>query len=89
MTRKHLLVRGLVQGVGFRWYALEAASRLGLSGWVRNREDGVVEAEAQGPAEDVAEFAAALRRGPTSARVDAVEQKDVPAVGSGESFEIL
>ncbi|TBR21581.1 acylphosphatase [bacterium] len=89
MTRKHLLVRGLVQGVGFRWYALEAASRLGLTGWVRNRPDGVVEAEAQGPAEDVEEFAAALRRGPTAARVDAVEQKDVPAGRTEEAFQIL
>ena len=89
MTRKHLLVRGLVQGVGFRWYALEAASRLGLTGWVRNRPDGAVEAEAQGRDEDVAEFAAALRRGPTSARVDAVEQKDVPTGDTGEAFEIL
>ncbi|TPW19324.1 MAG: hypothetical protein FD126_2803, partial [Elusimicrobia bacterium] len=48
-----------------------------------------VEAEAQGPDEDVAEFAAALRRGPTSARVDAVEQKDVPAEKTGEAFEML
>lgn len=89
MTRKHLLVRGLVQGVGFRWYALEAASRLGLGGWVRNRPDGTVELEAQGPASDVEEFAAAMRRGPTAARVDAVEQQDVPAVRTDESFQIL
>ena len=89
MTRKHLVVRGLVQGVGFRWYALEAASRLGLTGWVKNRPDGSVEAEAEGPADDVDEFAAALRRGPQAARVDAVEQRDVPAVRTGESFEIL
>lgn len=89
MTRKHLLVRGLVQGVGFRWYALEAASRLGLTGWVRNRPDGTVEVEAQGPVSDVEEFAAAMRRGPTAARVDVVEQKDVPADETGEAFEIL
>ena len=89
MTRKHLLVRGLVQGVGFRWYALEAASRLGLGGWVRNRPDGAVELEAQGPAADVEEFAAAMRRGPTAARVDAVEQQDVPTVRTDESFQIL
>ena len=89
MTRKHLVVRGLVQGVGFRWYALEAASRLRLTGWVRNRPDGAVEAEAEGPEGDVEEFAAALRRGPTAARVDAVEQKAVPALRKGESFEIL
>lgn len=78
-----------MQGVGFRWFALEAASRLGLSGWVKNRPDGVVEAQVQGPDEDVAEFAAAMRRGPTSARVDAVESRDVPAVGKDETFQIL
>ena len=51
LTRRHLTVRGRVQGVGFRCFAQETAESLGLTGWVRNREDGAVEAEAQGTVE--------------------------------------
>ena len=63
-------VRGLVQGVGFRWFAREAARRLGLAGWVRNRPDGAVEVAASGPDDSIQTFLDALRRGPSGARVD-------------------
>lgn len=88
-TRKHVVVRGLVQGVGFRWHAREAAERLGLAGWVRNRPDGAVEAEAEGPASAVADFVAELRAGPPSGRVDSVEVRDVPPKRDARSFEVV
>ena len=68
----HILVEGLVQGVGFRaWVEHEAVSR-GLSGWVRNRRTGAVEAVMAGDAAGVGAMIEACRRGPWSARVDAL-----------------
>ena len=66
-------VRGRVQGVGFRWFVRSAAGRLGISGHVRNLPDGSVEVHAKGSSEALADFEAALRRGPPGARVDDVE----------------
>jgi len=66
----HFLVRGRVQGVGFRWFVQREAAELNLHGWVRNTEDGDVEIVASGSAEDVSELRAAVRRGPRGARVD-------------------
>lgn len=65
----HVVVRGLVHGVGFRYFAAREAERLALVGWVSNQMDGSVEALAQGPAADLETFLASLRRGPTGARV--------------------
>lgn len=67
------VVRGRVQGVGFRWFAQRTASRLGLGGHVRNLPDGGVEVHARGSDALLVEFEAALRRGPLSARVEEVE----------------
>lgn len=68
-----LVVRGRVQGVGFRHATVEAARDIGVAGWVRNRPDGTVEAFAQGAAADVERFVAWCRRGPPLARVDGVD----------------
>lgn len=68
----HFLIRGRVQGVGFRWYVQREAGELDLHGWVRNTEDGDVEVVAAGSAEDLSELRASLRRGPRGARVDNV-----------------
>ena len=68
----HFLIRGRVQGVGFRWFVHREASELDLRGWVRNTEDGDVEVVASGPAGDLAELRSSLRRGPRGARVDHV-----------------
>jgi acylphosphatase len=87
LTRRHLLVRGRVQGVGFRWFARETAGSLGLTGWVRNREDGSVEAEAEGGAGTLDEFVRRLRDGCPSARVDSIETRDAAPQG-GAGFEI-
>jgi len=67
-----LIVQGRVQGVGYRWWATQAAARLGLAGWVRNLSDGSVEALAIGEPEAIVEFAAACRQGPAHAAVTAV-----------------
>jgi acylphosphatase len=68
----HFLVRGRVQGVGFRWFVHREASELELKGWVRNSEDGDVEVVAAGDAEGLAELRASLQKGPRGSRVDKV-----------------
>ena len=66
---RHLAVRGRVQGVGFRYALQHEARRLGLTGWVRNRHDGSVEAAVCGPPEAVEKLIDWARHGPPSARV--------------------
>ena len=61
-----------MQGVGFRYFAVDAARRDGLTGYVTNRDDGTVEALAEGDAEAVERFERALRRGPSRSRVEHV-----------------
>jgi acylphosphatase len=69
---RHVLVRGRVQGVGYRAWVDEQATSRGLEGWVRNRRDGSVEAVFCGPEAAVIDMVTSCRRGPVSARVDAV-----------------
>ncbi len=71
----HAVVLGRVQGVGFRYWALEEAQRLGLTGWVRNLRDGSVEVEAQGEEEKLFEFEKLLWQGPPLARVKEVRAR--------------
>lgn len=78
MARLRCVVRGRVQGVGFRWFVLQEAERLGLGGVVRNMRDGSVEVLAEGSAEALLELEHMLQRGPRSARVETVERMDVP-----------
>jgi acylphosphatase len=68
----HFLVRGRVQGVGFRWFVHREASELELRGWVRNTEDGAVEVVAAGEPDDLSELRRSLHRGPRGSRVDQV-----------------
>jgi len=74
---RYYVVRGRVQGVGFRWFVHREAAALGLKGWVRNTESGSVELVASGSEEKLCELQAALRRGSRGSRVDAVEQSDL------------
>ena len=75
---------GRVQGVGFRYFAQDAARREGLHGYVTNRDDGTVEALAEGEAEAVERFERALRRGPSRSRVEHVMvQHDEPSALAG------
>ncbi len=69
---RHFLIRGRVQGVGFRWFVHREASELNLRGWVRNTEDGEVEVVAAGDPEDLNELRQSLRRGPRGSRVDGI-----------------
>ena len=62
-------IEGRVQGVGFRWFVLREAQRLGLAGWVRNADDGAVEVRAEGPAAAIARFELQLEHGPPAAQV--------------------
>ena len=86
--RLHAIVRGSVQGVGFRWYVQRVAGRLELDGWVANRSDRSVEVVAEGPGEAIDDLIAALRNGPPSSRVGAVEVQRGPAIGGLGAFEI-
>jgi acylphosphatase len=67
-------VRGRVQGVGYRYFALKRAEELGLSGFVRNMPDGSVEVIAEGPDPQLSQFEARLKEGPSFARVEDVER---------------
>ena len=77
---RHLAISGRVQGVGYRFYMQRKARELGLTGWVRNRHDGSVEAMIQGSADGVEAMTAWARRGPPSAAVTDVQIAD----GSGD-----
>src|SRR5882672_4328321 len=79
LSRRRWIARGRVQGVGFRWYVWREAERLGLGGFARNLSDGTVEVVSQGPDEALDRLEQALRRGPSGARVDALDELEVPA----------
>jgi len=82
----HFLVKGRVQGVGFRWFVHREASELELKGWVRNTEDGDVEVLVAGEEEDLVDLREALRKGPRGSRVDSVTQHEL-AASEGVSLE--
>jgi acylphosphatase len=85
---RRYLVKGRVQGVGFRYFALDAARREGLHGRVRNLDDGSVEAVAEGEAESLERFERALRQGPSRSRVESVLVDDVAPLGRDTGFTI-
>jgi acylphosphatase len=85
---RRFLVRGRVQGVGFRWFVEREAHILGIAGWVRNNHDGSVEVLAQGTRDQLSGLHSRLREGPRAARVDAVEVSHKPPVPGLNSFRI-
>jgi acylphosphatase len=90
----HVIVRGRVQGVGYRAFVEHAALEKGVEGWVRNRRDGSVEAVFAGAPEIVDAIIEACRRGPHGARVDALDQRegaaeDLALRREGELFSML
>jgi acylphosphatase len=85
---RHYLVSGRVQGVGYRWFAVDAARREGLAGHVRNLPDGRVEVSAEGDATALDRFEAALWRGPSRARVEHVQVADTEPLGGLDGFSI-
>lgn len=82
-----LLIVGRVQGVGYRWWAVGSAQRLGLCGWVRNLTDGTVEILAIGEAGAIDRLAEACRTGPSGARVEDVERCPADDDGSADFQE--
>lgn len=87
MTRRYI-VTGRVQGVGFRWFVEKEARVIGVSGWVRNNDNGNVEVLASGTDEQLARLYRALKTGPRAARVDEVEQIDEEQEVNEKTFRI-
>ena len=90
----HVTIRGRVQGVGYRAWVEDEATARDLEGWVRNRRDGSVEALFAGPADVVSNMIAACRRGPSLARVNAVQDEAANSDmlnlrRAGERFSVL
>jgi acylphosphatase len=85
---RQFLLRGRVQGVGFRYFTREAARREGVTGWVRNTADGGVEALVEGDGEAVERVERRIRQGPPGARVESVEVETLAAAGAHHTFAI-
>jgi acylphosphatase len=85
---RRFIVRGRVQGVGFRWFVEREAHILGIAGWVRNNTDGGVEVFVQGTGDQLSALRSRLREGPRAARVDAVEESEARPNPKLNSFRI-
>src|ERR1700721_4855717 len=88
MQARRFVVRGRVQGVGFRWFVEREAHTLGIAGWVRNNHDGSVEVLAQGTRDQLSGLRSRLREGPRAARVDNVEVSEAQPKDGLSSFRI-
>lgn len=87
-ARVHLIIRGRVQGVFFRYETQNIARQLGLTGWVKNLYDGSVETIAEGPKEKLEKFIQWCHKGPSRARVDSVQIEWKDPTGEFKSFSI-
>jgi acylphosphatase len=85
---RRFLVRGRVQGVGFRWFVEREAHILGIAGWVRNNDDSSVEVLAMGSREQLGGLRSRLQEGPRAARVDDVQESDAKPVSGLKTFRI-
>jgi acylphosphatase len=85
---RRFLVRGRVQGVGFRWFVEREARILGVAGWVRNNADSSVEVLAMGTRDQLAGLRSRLREGPRAARVDNVDESEAKPVSGLTTFRI-
>jgi acylphosphatase len=88
MARLEASVRGRVQGVGFRYYVVDRADHLGLTGWVANEQDGSVHCVAEGPRADLERLLEELHEGPASAIVEYVVEDWLTYTGHWGSFGI-
>ena len=88
VVRRRLLFSGVVQGVGFRYWATRESAAFGVTGYVRNLNDGSVEAVLEGPRDEVANFEGVLRDGPPYSRIRRVEAIDEEPRGEYVSFDV-
>lgn len=88
IKRYHLLIKGRVQGVGYRMSTQIAAQKIGLTGWVRNLSDGQVEIVAEGDLMQLKQFVDWAWQGPRFAQVTDITINEQPATGEFETFEI-
>lgn len=86
---RQFIVRGRVQGVGFRYFVIRAARGLGIVGTVRNMPDGSVEAIAEGEPEAIKRFRCDLKRGPSYSLVAAVEESERQPTARYKDFEVV
>ncbi|MBO8127983.1 MAG: acylphosphatase [Peptococcaceae bacterium] len=89
LVQAHLTIQGKVQGVYFRWSTVQQARQHNLTGWVRNRTDGSVEALLEGDQQQVAKVVKWCHKGPPDARVDSVKVNYAEATGKFATFEIV
>lgn len=87
-VRAHIVIMGRVQGVGFRYFAISWAERLGLTGFVRNNYDGSVETEVEGDRSAVEEYIAQMKLGPRWSRVTDVKVEYKPYEGIYKNFDV-
>src|SRR5436190_11956962 len=85
---RRFVVRGRVQGVGFRWFVEREAHMLGIAGWVRNNHDGSVEVLAIGTRDQLLGLRSRLQQGPRAARVDDVQELEAKAIPGLNTFRI-
>ncbi|WP_121610054.1 acylphosphatase [Mesobacillus foraminis] len=88
MVQWQLIVKGRVQGVGFRYFTQMKAVQYGINGWVRNREDGSVEILASGNEEELNQFIADIRKGNPFSKVDHVDIQEAAGSECCHSFKI-
>ena len=88
MDCRRFIVRGRVQGVGFRWFVEREARTLSIAGWVRNNADGTVEVLAMGSGEQLRALKARLQAGPRASRVDTVDDVSAEPVPELKTFRI-
>jgi acylphosphatase len=88
VARVRCVVRGVVQGVGFRWFVLQRARRWRVTGWVRNNLDGSVSLEIQGSRDALEMMHDEISQGPSWSRVDSVDATEIPVVAGERGFQV-
>jgi len=88
MQRIHIWVKGVVQGVGFRFFTVRQARELGISGWVKNTPDGGVEIVVEGEEWKLEEFARSVKVGPSHSTVTGIEVKEEKYQNEFKGFEV-
>jgi acylphosphatase len=86
---RRFVVKGRVQGVGYRYFAIRAAAQCGVVGTVRNQPDGSVEAIAEGSEDAVTEFGRELARGPSYGHVTSIEETNLAPTGRYRGFDVV